>query len=535
MSREQLRIAWGGRFEIRTGKFYLVVSVCTAFLLCFPAWTAPVAGERNQDSETAPHPAATVGDQPIHQENIPGPLTISLDALRASKTGEITLAATRMRVRKGDEPAWKNPDFGDDGWNVTESLEYPAGGDASQVPFTPVWFRFELRFAPDIIGKPILLQARPYQYNLQVFLNGTRVADPQDLDPSTGATPRCIVPLLTDNVVALRWVPNASRPNLATATANPRKFSLLVHDYARALDNFDRQENLERSYSWHRIALVAVFIVFFLFHLNLYRHYPRRRENVYFCLTALFCALALASLHLSEIYHYDRVIWRVFYLYCFLALMPLCLVSGLGLLQLLFTGGIRWTLPLYGAIGVISFVASFWFGNVPVHFFPVLLLPELVWIIWPRPGRKNMLFGWGVLAAIVMAGGIVSAMVSLYQWDMGSGFLRYASLYSFAVLLQIVSLAFAREYADDKKRIEALAASLEEKIIARTHELNAATAEISTLHGILPICMHCHKIRNDQQSWQQLEQYIQQHSDAHFSHGLCPDCMDKYYPELKNG
>ncbi len=454
-----------------------------------------------------------------------------MDALRASKTGGVDLSAPRMRVQTGDEPAWKEPGFKDDDWDVTQSFQCPTGSPTAKYSGAPVWFRFKLRFAPDVFGTPLVLQAVPFQDDLQVFLNGTRVAGTQDLDPSTGATPRCIIPLLADNVVALRWIPNLSPPNLSAPSASPRAFFLIARDYARALDNFDGPVNRERLYAWHRIALVTIFTVFFLFHLALFRHYPLRRENIYYCLTALFCALALTSLHVSEIYHYDRAIWRIFYLYCFLALMPLSLVAGLGLLQILFTGGIRWTLPLYAVIGIISFVASLWLGNVAVHLFPVFMLPELVWIMLPRSGRNSPLHGWGVLGAFVMASSIVSAMASLYHWDSESGLVRYGSWYLFAALLQFVSFAFAREYADAEKRVQALALSLEEDVVARTRELTEATAEIRTLQGILPICVHCHKIRNDQESWEQLELYIQNHSDAQFSHGVCPECMRTHYPE----
>jgi hypothetical protein len=47
------------------------------------------------------------------------------------------------------------------------------------------------------------------------------------------------------------------------------------------------------------------------------------------------------------------------------------------------------------------------------------------------------------------------------------------------------------------------------------------------LEGIIPICMYCKKIRDDQQSWHQLETYISSHSEAMFSHGLCPTCIEE--------
>ena len=64
------------------------------------------------------------------------------------------------------------------------------------------------------------------------------------------------------------------------------------------------------------------------------------------------------------------------------------------------------------------------------------------------------------------------------------------------------------------------------------HELEDALAEIKTLRGILPICSSCKKIRDDEGYWNQLETYIQEHSEAVFSHGLCPECGKKLYPGI---
>ncbi len=62
-------------------------------------------------------------------------------------------------------------------------------------------------------------------------------------------------------------------------------------------------------------------------------------------------------------------------------------------------------------------------------------------------------------------------------------------------------------------------------------ELKKATSEIKTLRGILPICSYCKKIRDDKGYWTQVEAYIHQHTDAEFSHGICQECANKYYPE----
>jgi PAS domain S-box-containing protein len=67
-----------------------------------------------------------------------------------------------------------------------------------------------------------------------------------------------------------------------------------------------------------------------------------------------------------------------------------------------------------------------------------------------------------------------------------------------------------------------------EKLIV---ELQQALSEIKALRGLIPICSHCKKIRDDGGAWQRLESYISQRSEAEFSHGICPECGPKYYGE----
>jgi PAS domain S-box-containing protein len=62
--------------------------------------------------------------------------------------------------------------------------------------------------------------------------------------------------------------------------------------------------------------------------------------------------------------------------------------------------------------------------------------------------------------------------------------------------------------------------------------LQEALAKIRTLSGFLPICASCKKIRDDEGYWHQIESYIRDHSDAEFSHGICPTCARRLYPEL---
>jgi len=63
-------------------------------------------------------------------------------------------------------------------------------------------------------------------------------------------------------------------------------------------------------------------------------------------------------------------------------------------------------------------------------------------------------------------------------------------------------------------------------------ELQEAVAKVKTLSGLLPICASCKRIRDDQGYWQQIEAYIRDHSEAEFSHSVCPDCAKELYPEV---
>ena len=73
---------------------------------------------------------------------------------------------------------------------------------------------------------------------------------------------------------------------------------------------------------------------------------------------------------------------------------------------------------------------------------------------------------------------------------------------------------------------------LEEEKSNLVIELQDALAKVKQLSGFIPICASCKKIRDDEGYWSQVETYISKHSEALFSHGICPDCMRKLYPDF---
>ncbi len=108
------------------------------------------------------------------------------------------------------------------------------------------------------------------------------------------------------------------------------------------------------------------------------------------------------------------------------------------------------------------------------------------------------------------------------------GFLIITTIYFIekreSKILSLANLAQQREI-DERKRVE----EEREKLI---NELQEALNKVKTLSGLLPICASCKKVRDDSGYWNQIEVYIRDHSEADFSHSICPDCAKELYPDL---
>lgn len=89
------------------------------------------------------------------------------------------------------------------------------------------------------------------------------------------------------------------------------------------------------------------------------------------------------------------------------------------------------------------------------------------------------------------------------------------------VSIWATAIAIVKKKRSEQKREEAIA------------EREKALREIKILQGILPICSSCKKIRDDKGSWKRIELYIMENSEADFSHGICPECVKKLYPEFQ--
>ncbi len=93
-----------------------------------------------------------------------------------------------------------------------------------------------------------------------------------------------------------------------------------------------------------------------------------------------------------------------------------------------------------------------------------------------------------------------------------------------------------RAEGDLKRVLDELESRVQERtqdLLAANRQLEEALANVKTLSGLIPICSVCKKIRDDRGYWKQLESYISSHSDAMFTHGICPGCVKKVYPDFQ--
>ena len=75
--------------------------------------------------------------------------------------------------------------------------------------------------------------------------------------------------------------------------------------------------------------------------------------------------------------------------------------------------------------------------------------------------------------------------------------------------------------------------ALQQRLAERVNELQSALANVKQLQGLLPICSYCKAVRSDEDYWERIDTYISQHSDTQFSHGICPNCMDRAMNDLE--
>lgn len=140
-----------------------------------------------------------------------------------------------------------------------------------------------------------------------------------------------------------------------------------------------------------------------------------------------------------------------------------------------------------------------------------------------RAQLDRVIYGLLMAAMITMilAEGAFTLYTDVYGLaNMVGHFLKIVAFY--LIYKAIIECGLRRPYA-----------LLFRKLKRREEALTQALDEVKTLRGIVPICAACKKIRDDQGYWQQVDVYLHEHTEADFSHGICPECLSKLYPEYE--
>jgi len=252
-------------------------------------------------------------------------------------------------------------------------------------------------------------------------------------------------------------------------------------------------------------------------------------------------------------------------------LLATILITSLGLGEM---NGAQWaTFVGIGLLGVSFFFVLF-YTNLNLRFSePSLTREQIVfWSFWGLfamywlPGARPIIllfylppFSFGILiltlrqylSVVAYVLGLYAALLSLEYLQGPQGFNIQYQLFLF-VLFGIFLTWFAFfggfvsnmrrrlwvQKEDIQKAHEEIKIEMEERKRAQIEkdnlivELKDALRKVKTLSGFLPICASCKKIRDDSGYWNQIESYIKAHSDAEFSHSLCPECAKKLYPDI---
>ena len=142
------------------------------------------------------------------------------------------------------------------------------------------------------------------------------------------------------------------------------------------------------------------------------------------------------------------------------------------------------------------------------------------------PGYMGIMKGTLISRLIVS----VFALPFLYvylNWQSRTTGIKIENRPVLAILKQVAEIEIELSQAQEEIEMRRQAEAERDKVI---EELRKAISEVKTLRGFLPICCICKNIRDDQGYWNQIESYIRDHSEAEFTHGLCPECAKKHYP-----
>jgi hypothetical protein len=436
------------------------------------------------------------------EESRPPPLIWdAVDVLEQSRE----LYSPHWRHAAGDAAAFARPDYDDSRWKPLDP-----NGEAVGVQDAPVvWFRCPVWVRPSLVNLPCSMKAR-YHGRVEVYADGVRVATlgdtqhaPADADKNDRYTPPARFSFTApQQVLAVRLERPAEavgrdrldlRLSLSMMTRAPVNGApidarpITPGSRAGALESgaIPRDYRVVMSLWMHRLVIMAILVLFLVFHVALLYYYPRRRGNREFCLTLAMALVAMLVLHAQEASNQppNGVLYRTF-----LALSQVCLLSGLVLVHALWCDRIRrgqlvaWTLlaaVLYGAAWVRdepNFVRAF-APLVTLEYCRIYLLQAVGKVKgWPVYGVGAACFAAAQTLFILyylFPGLIPEALAVPYFW-----------VYGFVAFMASVSVEIGREFAGAVRKLEDLTATLDARVQEVTRQLETrllAQARLETL------------------------------------------------------
>lgn len=180
-----------------------------------------------------------------------------------------------------------------------------------------------------------------------------------------------------------------------------------------------------------------------------------------------------------------------------------------------------WVLSyMIGVVAVSFYISLTRPSGYVLHVIVSVLIINMLYLAFPLPVRLQIIPALlGSLANIILLLVIQPPADSLSKTAILFGFL-------FANVIGIL----ASRQTNYWKRQQFIALLREKEV---SHKLEQALDEIKTLRGIIPICAYCKNVRNDPDSWEQIEEYVTTHTHAQFTHGICPECEKKHFSYLK--
>lgn len=151
-----------------------------------------------------------------------------------------------------------------------------------------------------------------------------------------------------------------------------------------------------------------------------------------------------------------------------------------------------------------------------------LMLVGLIYSVVPLP------LLWQSVALVLFS---IAYVAISPDHNISNGLLRTTGIFAIAFAITNV-LGIATSWRLHQRRRLAFAAMLRETEVRE--RLEQALAEVRTLHGLLNICAWCKRVRDDKKGWQSVEAFVQAHTHAYFSHGICPLCMETHFGDMTN-